>query len=86
MRVNCITADCMKLSDVGSPAGSRLKFAVFYQANTARATIGYYQPSPTRRTQIIHTPEVRTHNIWTYFGEERRARAGRVHDVARSYN
>ena len=49
MQVNCITADCVKLSDVGSPAGSGLKFAVFYQANTARATIGYYsinRPSP----------------------------------------
>jgi len=34
MQVNCITVDCVKLNDVGSPAGSKLKFAVFYQANT----------------------------------------------------
>lgn len=39
MQVNCITADCVKLGDVGSPAGSRLKFAVFYQANTAHAQL-----------------------------------------------
>jgi hypothetical protein len=45
MQVNCITVDCVKLSDVGSPAGSKLKFAVFYQANTAVPQLAN-RPSP----------------------------------------